>query len=1043
MRGNRWTALAAIAAIVGAALMVPTTAAAAQVEDGLSASSAAASCWAIKQNHPASTDGVYWLQTPKLQAPEQFYCDMTTDGGGWILVGRGRQGWSFDERGTGTASQVRNTPTGTSAFTPAALPQTTIDGLLDGTAVKDLDDGVLLRRAANTTGTSWQNMELHFLDLQGWAWSMGAGHRLASVDIDGTSYAGCNTKDFQQSMAGQIPCALSANNDDKRLFTYAWSSHGGKAGFSYGSSVTGSTSATSYLWMNSTENHAIPFTQVFIRPKTMSYTYDAIADAGLPASTQSPMVNRLAEPLSGWGVTGAQIPTNTEPTVRSPVLAFAEWGDTLFVGGRFADVRQGSSGTPQAQQWLAAFDKHTGAWISSFRPVLDGPVWDLATTADGKLIVGGEFTNINGAAGTSALAALDPATGNVRTDWRASVGVTNTTRRPMVQTVDVDGNWVYAGGNFNRMTGLDGVTRNMGRVAKVSAATGQINGWRPNVSSQVTDLDATATRVYIAGPFKQVNSTSANSSAVIDASTGQLVPGMAQYQPTASASNRQYQQAIMEVGDSVWLGGSEHNTQAYSTTNFSLQRSFVTANNGGDTQALAEIGGIVYQGSHGNAWIYEDATAWPNLTGYTRANQYQWAGAFDATTKQYIREWVPDLKKATYNWGVWELFGDSDECLWAGGDLTQVRNTSGANQWMGGFAKFCPRDATAPTTPTGATATLVSGGGIQLNWDAATDASGTVTYEVLRNDRVIRTGLYSRNHTDPTGTSADRYFVRAMDSSSNRSATTSVLAPSDPQAPTVPGNVTATVTGPGAVTVAWDASTDNIGVAGYLVKNNGVQVADTTDTSVVVSGLTSGTYSFQLAAYDGAGNQSSFTAGTAVTVDVTAPSIPTGGTAAAVDATTAQLSWNASTDAGSGVAGYVISQSGVDLMTVTDTNATVTGLPSTGTWYFQIQAFDNAGNYSARTSSIIVDRNKPTVPTGLAGSQTGPGELTLSWTPSTDNVGVAGYIVYRNGTQIGTTPIASYVATGLPVGNNYIAVAAYDAAGNTTVKSPSINFPIV
>jgi alpha-amylase len=82
------------------------------------------------------------------------------------------------------------------------------------------------------------------------------------------------------------------------------------------------------------------------------------------------------------------------------------------------------------------------------------------------------------------------------------------------------------------------------------------------------------------------------------------------------------------------------------------------------------------------------------------------------------------------------------------------------------------------------------------------------------------------------------------------------------------------------------------------------------------------------------------------------------------------------------------------------------------------------------------------VPTGLAGSQTGPGELTLSWTPSTDNVGVAGYIVYRNGTQIGTSPTASYVATGLPVGSNYIAVAAYDAAGNTTVKSPSINFPI-
>ena len=54
--------------------------------DGLSAATAAASCWDIKQRNPAASDGTYWLQTPAMDAPAQFFCDQTTDGGGWVLI---------------------------------------------------------------------------------------------------------------------------------------------------------------------------------------------------------------------------------------------------------------------------------------------------------------------------------------------------------------------------------------------------------------------------------------------------------------------------------------------------------------------------------------------------------------------------------------------------------------------------------------------------------------------------------------------------------------------------------------------------------------------------------------------------------------------------------------------------------------------------------------------------------------------------------------------------------------------------------------------
>lgn len=62
------------------------------VRDGLSAATAAASCWDIKQRNPEAADGAYWLQTPAMDHPAQFFCDQTTDGGGWVMIGRGAKG---------------------------------------------------------------------------------------------------------------------------------------------------------------------------------------------------------------------------------------------------------------------------------------------------------------------------------------------------------------------------------------------------------------------------------------------------------------------------------------------------------------------------------------------------------------------------------------------------------------------------------------------------------------------------------------------------------------------------------------------------------------------------------------------------------------------------------------------------------------------------------------------------------------------------------------------------------------------------------------
>ncbi|MBX8996800.1 hypothetical protein HCH15_11515, partial [Corynebacterium testudinoris] len=58
--------------------------------DGRTMDTAAGSCWEIKQKFPSQPSGSYWLLTPTMQAPQQFYCDQDMDGGGWVLIGQGR-----------------------------------------------------------------------------------------------------------------------------------------------------------------------------------------------------------------------------------------------------------------------------------------------------------------------------------------------------------------------------------------------------------------------------------------------------------------------------------------------------------------------------------------------------------------------------------------------------------------------------------------------------------------------------------------------------------------------------------------------------------------------------------------------------------------------------------------------------------------------------------------------------------------------------------------------------------------------------------------
>ncbi len=793
---------------------------------------------------------------------------------------------------------------------------------------------------------------------------------------------------------------------------------------------------------------------VMITPAT-TQAADPIPDDGLPAQTiaSSPVVSTRTEVLQA-GVVGVNKVEDGFPQTDISVAAFAEIGNVMYVGGKFTQVEIAAGLQRFDQRFLAAFDRTTGAWIDTFRPTINGNVWDLKATDDGRLIVGGQFTNVNGIANTAGVAMLDATTGAVDPTWRANLTLTGSSRWPLARTLDIEGNQLYIGGNFTRIAGPDGIDRSVGQIARVDVNTGNVDGsFRPQFDGILFDIDATSERVYVAGNFLYVNDVFSIGIGVLD-TAGTLVPNLQPWVRTSiSNTTRSYQQAIMEVGDQVWQVGSEHNRQAYRKSDYGLIRSWVS-NPYGDGQAVTELNGIVYTGSHanGNTLLYRDAYRWPALTGATSSKPIRWMGAFDTATAEHL-DWYPAIGTSTGE-GSWELFADSTDCLWTGGDFNRGSYEGNTPRYAKGFAKFCAEDSTAPAPPSSPIAT-VAGGGVNLEWTASTgdDRGGEVRYEVLKNDSIFASYIGITTFRDPAGTPADRYFVRTMDYTGNRSATTRVFTATevDTTRPSTPEDFVGVVEANGDVTLTWAASTDNVAVAGYIVSRNNVEIATVTDPTYVVPAPPVGDHWYQVRAIDTSDNVGFKNQPIKITIqpdDTTGPSTPAdlvGVIEANGDVT---LTWTASTD-NVGVTGYTVTRNNVVIATVTDPTYLVPA-PPVDDHYYQVQAFDAAGNQSFQTPSTKItilpdvadDTTPPNTPRDLVGVIEASGDVTLTWTASVDNLAVAGYIVFRNGVEIARVTDPTHVVPAPPAGDHWYQVRAFDAAANESFKTPSTKITI-
>ncbi len=176
----------------------------------------------------------------------------------------------------------------------------------------------------------------------------------------------------------------------------------------------------------------------------------------------------------------------------------------------------------------------------------------------------------------------------------------------------------------------------------------------------------------------------------------------------------------------------------------------------------------------------------------------------------------------------------------------------------------------------------------------------------------------------------------------------------------------------------------------------------------------------------------------------TAPTQPGSFVATALDASRVSLAWSASSD-NVGVAGYRLYRNSALIATVTSLAYTDAGLSRATAYAYQVVAVDAAGNpsapasASATTLTLDVDAVAPSAPANLTTTPDKGKKVTLSWAPSTDKVGVAGYRVFRDGREVATTTGTSYNDT--LGGKNPSAVyflVAFDAAGNVSAPSEQV-----
>jgi chitodextrinase len=179
-------------------------------------------------------------------------------------------------------------------------------------------------------------------------------------------------------------------------------------------------------------------------------------------------------------------------------------------------------------------------------------------------------------------------------------------------------------------------------------------------------------------------------------------------------------------------------------------------------------------------------------------------------------------------------------------------------------------DLAPPTAPSGLAGTGSDGPPqVALSWQAAADDVGVVAYDVYRGGTLVgSTAATAATDTAVAAGQSYGYTVKARDAVGNVGPAASItVAVPDRTAPSTPTGLRASaLSRPVRVSLAWNASSDNVAVKGYRVYRNGALIGTCAASACVDPNVAPRTtYRYTVAGYDAAGNASGQSAAVSVT----------------------------------------------------------------------------------------------------------------------------------------------------------------------------------